>query len=129
MQVRDGQFNKPLQKIKEYRSWGRQSGGVGTLIDCVDDNVNWLLCGNKEHLVKTISQVVNVGLFCAVPVCPINTGNYLATGVQVVRKLNEKRFEKVMNVLLFLVSKVKEVLQWQRLGQSGTQRKKLILRE
>jgi hypothetical protein len=41
-------------------------------------------------------------------VCPINPRDYLATGVQLGRKLNEKRCEKVADVLFFFVSKVKE---------------------
>ena len=47
----------------------------------------------------------------AVPVCPINIRKYLATGVPVGGKLNEKRGEKVADTLFFLVSKVKEEIR------------------
>jgi len=114
MQVWNAQLDKLLQNVKEYRSWGREPRDIGALINCVDDNVNWLFCRDKEHLVKTRRQDVNTGLLRALPVCPINTGNYLATRVQVGRKLNEKRGEKVADAFFFLVSKVKE-----EIGQGG----------
>ena len=88
MQVWNAQLDNLFQKVKEYRSWGRQPREVGTLIDCVDDDVHWLLCGDKEHLTKTILQKVDTWLLRAVPVCPIHMRKYLAT-VQVGGKLNE----------------------------------------
>ena len=111
MQVRNAQFEKPLQKVKEYRSWGRQPRDVRTLVDCVDDDVNRLLCRDKEHLVKTTRQGINAGLLRALSMFPIKAGNYLATGVQAGRKLKEKRGEKVADVLFFLVSKVEEEIR------------------
>jgi hypothetical protein len=56
MQVWNAQFDKLFQEVKEYRSWGRQPRKVGTLIDCVDDDVYWLACRDEEHLVETIRQ-------------------------------------------------------------------------
>ena len=90
MQVRNAQFDKVLQKAKKYRSRGRQPRDVGTLVDCVDNDVNWLFCGNKEHLVKTFRQDTDAGLLCALPIFQIKTKKYLATRIQVRREPKEK---------------------------------------
>ena len=109
MQIRNVPTDEVHQKVQEFLSWRWQARDVGTLIECVNENVSWLSCRDIEHLMKTIHKDANAGLSRALSVCRINTGNYLATRIQVDRKLNEKGGEKIANVLLFFfVSKVKE---------------------
>jgi hypothetical protein len=111
MQVWNAKFDQLLQKVKEYRSWGRKPRDVRTLVECVNDDVNWLMCREKEHFVKTARQELNAGLLGALPVCRINMGNYITTRGQVGRKLNEKRGEKFAETSVFFVSKVEEEIR------------------
>ena len=69
MQVWNAQVDKVLQKAKEHRSWGWQPRDVGALIKCVNDEINWPLCHDKEHVVKTFRQDADAGLLRALPVC------------------------------------------------------------
>ena len=79
MQVWNMPLHKILQKAKEYRSWGWKPRDVGTLVDSVDDDVNWLFCGDKEHLVKTLRQDGNAGLLGSLLVFQVKTRKYLGT--------------------------------------------------
>ena|SRR6266702_1233060 len=107
MQVWKAQADKVLQKVKDIFSWGWHPR-VGTLVERVNDDINWLLCGDEEHFPKTRLQDIIAGLLPALPMCGINAGDYLAAGARVGRKLNEKRRDKVAEVLLFVfVPKVK----------------------
>src|SRR6266404_2449725 len=68
VQTRKALFNEVLEKIKDGLSWGRHPSVVGTLIECIHDNEDWVWSDDREHLLEAVNQNAIAGLIHSLPV-------------------------------------------------------------
>ena len=80
-------LSKVLYNVEDCLSWGLNPGGVETFVDCVYDDDDRVFSCYCEHFLQTVHQGAVSGLSRAVPVCRIETVDYVATRARGLRKL------------------------------------------
>jgi len=106
MKIWKMKFNELLDKRKDLFTRRWNSRPVWTLVERVQDNVNGLQIGNREHILETSYHYAITRLLFTIVVCRIKAGEDVATRRRLNRKLEEERGEEVATVLLILVPEV-----------------------
>ena len=109
--------DKTLDEVQHLFAGGWCSSGIWTLIQCVQDNENWKLSREFEHLFKTFREGGNTGLFGAITACGEQVIKNIPATVRVVSQLKEKRRQQAADIPLGSIFKVKVIPRDQ--GRTG----------
>ena len=81
--------------------------GIGALIYRIQDDIDWALVRQREHIFETCDHCFGAGFVRAIIVCLVNAGEYVATTVGTSGELCKKGRKGIVEVLFIGVSKIK----------------------
>ena len=96
-----------LDKREDLFTRRRNSRQVRTLIESIQDKVNWTLVEYREHVPKALHHHTDSGLRFAIIVRQIKPGKDVATMIRLSRELDEKGGKDISDILLVKIPKVK----------------------
>ena len=81
MKIWEGKSDKLLHEIQDQFSGASQLKCVGTLVNCIDNNVDWAVIGKCERLFQVLYQHVVCRLMCAIVVSHVYAVEHIAANI------------------------------------------------
>ena len=98
--------DKVLQEIEDLLAGGWNPRGIRAFIYRIQYDVDRTLVGQREHIFETCDHCFGVGFVCAIIVCLINMGEYVATTVGTSGELCKKGRKGIVEVLFIGVPEI-----------------------
>ena len=81
-------FNEFLHELENLMARGWGPGSVWTFVERIQDDENWVLARQSQHLFQAFLQSVVTRLSIAIVVCPVNAVEDVTAGTGADRKLS-----------------------------------------
>ena len=92
--------DKFLNELEDLVTRGWESGRVWTFIERIQDNENWVLCQQLQHVFEIFLQRVVTRLLSAIFVCLVKVVENVTATTRAIRKLKYERAQEVVTALL-----------------------------
>ena len=109
-EMREGKSDKLLHEIKNYFPWSWHTKSVRAFIECVHNDVRWVIIGQCEYLLKAFYQDIIGGLVGAVVVSHVNAMENIAAKIGAIRKLRKEGKDQVSAILFLSIPEVEVIV-------------------